>query len=102
MKGSRKVDSKDIFRKIVQGDDSESRIEISVCHSEMGLLRVNLRQQSWGGGIGWFTQSTIALDPLQARRLFAMHTDLIAVLDASSIDNRSSESEECIILKFPG
>jgi hypothetical protein len=40
------------------------------CQSDHGS-QIELRQQSWGAGVGWFTQSTVRLDPEQVAGLRA-------------------------------
>ena len=37
-------------------------------HGE-GYTRIELRQQTWGEGIGWFTQNTMPLEPQQVGQL---------------------------------
>lgn len=34
-----------------------------------GTSQVHLRQQSWGEGLGWYTQSSVQLDPQQVAGL---------------------------------
>ena len=41
-----------------------------VVHSHFaGQSRIELRQQTWGEGIGWFTQNTMRLEPQQVAQL---------------------------------
>jgi hypothetical protein len=37
--------------------------------SQLEGSRVELRQQSYGAGVGWFTQSTVSLEPHQVAEL---------------------------------
>lgn len=45
------------------------RIEIVLCQSPGHPTCLQLRQQSWGDGIGWFTQSSVQLEPEQVAAL---------------------------------
>lgn len=45
------------------------RIELVLCHQPGQAARLQLRQQSWGDGVGWFTQSSIELEPEQVAGL---------------------------------
>lgn len=41
-----------------------------VVHSHFAdQSRIELRQQTWGEGIGWFTQNTMRLEPQQVAQL---------------------------------
>ena len=48
----------------------DQRTIVVLCHGESGS-QIELRQQSWGAGVGWFTQSTVRLDPEQVAGLRA-------------------------------
>lgn len=47
------------------------RVVVVLCQAANQPTRVELRQQSWGEGVGWFTQSTVPLDPDQVAQLRA-------------------------------
>jgi hypothetical protein len=47
------------------------RIEIVLCQGPHKATCLQLRQQSWGDGIGWFTQSSVQLEPDQVAALKA-------------------------------
>ena len=46
------------------GSHEHDRAIVVLCR-QAGESRVELRQQSWGEGVGWYTQSTVALEPSQ-------------------------------------
>lgn len=48
----------------------DQRAIVVLRQSESGS-QIELRQQSWGAGVGWFTQSTVRLDPEQVAGLRA-------------------------------
>ena len=48
----------------------DQRTIVVYCHDADGS-QLELRQQSWGAGVGWFTQSTVRLDPEQVAGLRA-------------------------------
>src|SRR5687767_13203273 len=50
---------------------SESERLLLVLSTAPDHSRIELRQQSFGEGIGWFTQSTITLEPSQVAELRA-------------------------------
>ncbi len=54
---------------IIDGQTSNERIALVLCHEIGQASHVELRQQSWGDGVGWFTQSTLALEPFQVAQL---------------------------------
>jgi hypothetical protein len=49
---------------------ASDREQVVVCHVQTAEgSRVELRQQSWGEGLGWFTQSSVQLEPHQVAGL---------------------------------
>ena len=54
---------------IIDGQTPNERIALVLCHEVGQASHVELRQQSWGDGVGWFTQSTLALEPYQVAQL---------------------------------
>jgi hypothetical protein len=52
------------------GDDE--RLEIALCQVPGEGSQLELRQQTWGEGIGWFTQGRVRLDPQQVGELRAV------------------------------
>ena len=46
------------------GSHECDRALVVLC-AEAGKSHVELRQQSWGEGVGWFTQSKVTLEPNQ-------------------------------------
>ena len=51
---------------ILPGSRENERIAVLLTGNNGGL---ELQHQSWGEGVGWFTQSSVALDPIQATLL---------------------------------
>ena len=47
------------------GEGPTERLAVVCC----GGQRYELRQQSWGNGLGWFTQSSVTIDANQAKSL---------------------------------
>ena len=53
---------------LLPAHNPRERLVVVLCHHPGGS-RVELRQQSWGEGIGWFTQHGIRLEPGQVAQL---------------------------------
>lgn len=45
------------------------RLVVVLSHAPDGSTQLELRQQSWGDGLGWFTQSSVQLEPEQVAGL---------------------------------
>lgn len=45
------------------------RVLVVLCHAPSGNTQLELRQQSWGEGLGWYTQSSVQLEPEQVASL---------------------------------
>ena len=58
----------EIILATIPGAREDEQLEVALCQFTDGS-RVELRQQTWGEGIGWFTQSTIHLEPSQVAGL---------------------------------
>ena len=52
----------------IDGQVVNERLQVVLCTGDASS-RVELRQQSWGDGIGWFTQSSISLQSDQVGQL---------------------------------
>lgn len=52
----------------IAGTTEKERLLVVLCQHS-GESRLEMRQQSFAEGIGWFTQSTIALEPSQVAEL---------------------------------
>ncbi len=50
------------------GETSGERLSIVRCGVGQNQT-FELRQQSWGNGVGWFTQSCVVIQPCQVRAL---------------------------------
>ncbi len=55
--------------RILPGSSETERIAVVLCPSGEEGSRLELRQQSYSEGIGWFTQSTVRLEPSQVADL---------------------------------
>jgi len=53
----------------LSGTSEQERVLIVLCSTAGANSHIELRQQSFGDGVGWFTQSTIALEPHQVAEL---------------------------------
>jgi len=53
---------------ILAGSSETERVVLILVMTTAGSL-VELRQQSWGEGVGWFTQSSVQLEPAQVAEL---------------------------------
>lgn len=51
---------------ILPGENPSQRVAVMVVGKNGGI---ELQHQSWGVGVGWFTQSSVTLDPVQATLL---------------------------------
>jgi hypothetical protein len=58
----------EIVLSTIGGATDKDRLLVVLCN-QSGESRLELRQQSFGDGIGWFTQSTVALEPSQVAEL---------------------------------
>jgi hypothetical protein len=54
---------------ILPGADDNHRLVVLLRLGTSGSSWIELRQQSWGEGLGWFTQSTLPLEPHQVAAL---------------------------------
>jgi hypothetical protein len=54
----------------IPGSSENERLAVVHRHDAAGS-RIELRQQTWGEGIGWFTQTTLPLAPQQLADLRA-------------------------------
>lgn len=50
------------------GSSDRDRLLVVLCQADHGS-QVELRQQSWGEGLGWYTQGTVHLEPSQVAGL---------------------------------
>jgi hypothetical protein len=51
------------------GSSSTERVLVVLCQDAGEPSRLEMRQQSWGVGVGWFTQSSVKLEPSQVSQL---------------------------------
>ncbi|MEE3372562.1 MAG: hypothetical protein VX346_24710 [Planctomycetota bacterium] len=51
------------------GQTEDDRVVIVLSQQVMGPNTLELRQQSWGEGVGWFTQSSVEMSPRQVADL---------------------------------
>lgn len=62
----------------IPGSNDRERMLVVVARREQGT-RLILRQQSWGDGVGWYTQKSVEVEPQQLNSLRA------ALGEASSV-----------------
>lgn len=55
---------------VIPGSVDGERLLVAHRHDSRGS-RIELRQQTWGEGIGWFTQNSVPLEPQQLAQLRA-------------------------------
>lgn len=63
--------TREIILSTIPGATETERLLLVLCTQPHLPSRIELRQQSYGDGIGWFNQSTIALEPSQVAELRA-------------------------------
>ena len=61
--------AREVVLSTLSGTTDKERLLVVLCNRLGEPSRLELRQQSFGDGIGWFTQSTIALEPSQVAEL---------------------------------
>ena len=52
---------KETILSVIPGADDQQRLVLVLCQAA-GSSRLELRQQSWGEGVGWFTQTSLPID----------------------------------------
>jgi hypothetical protein len=63
------MNSAEIILATVPGARDDEQLEIALCQIPGEGSQLELRQQTWAEGIGWFTQSRVRLDPQQVSEL---------------------------------
>ena len=79
----------------IAGSEPHQRLEVALTQGRDGRLAIDLRDQHYAEGIGWFDQRTLALDPRQFRQLKA-------VLGLNSSALEAFEDEPPATIPFPG
>ncbi len=79
----------------IAGSEPHQRLQVALTQGGDGRLAIDLRDQHYAEGIGWFDQRTLALSPQQFRQLQA-----VLGLQAATI--AEAEQEAPAILPFPG
>lgn len=62
-------DRQEVVLAVLEGTLARERTLLVHCHVADGISLIELRQQSWGDGVGWFTQSSVQLEPDQVAQL---------------------------------
>ena len=62
-------DRQDVVLAVLEGTLESERTLLVHRETANGGSIVELRQQSWGDGVGWFTQSSVQLEPEQVSQL---------------------------------
>src|SRR5262245_41534587 len=81
---------------VLPGPGPHERVEVSLAPGRDGRLMIDLRQQHYAEGIGWFDQRTMSLEPAQFKQLQAA-----LGLKAAAWDDRQSDEPPATI-PFPG
>jgi hypothetical protein len=79
----------------IAGSEPHQRLQVALTQGGDGRLVIDLRDQHYAEGIGWFDQRTLALDPRQFRQLKA-------VLGMNSSALAEFEHETPATIPFPG
>ncbi|WZO99418.1 hypothetical protein EP7_001024 [Isosphaeraceae bacterium EP7] len=79
----------------IGGTAPEQRVEVSLVARRGGGLTIDLCEQHFAEGIGWYDQRSFALDPQQFRQIQAM-------LGLSSRQLEQASQESPATLPFPG
>jgi hypothetical protein len=79
----------------IGGTAPEQRVEVSLVTRRGGGLTIDLCEQHFAEGIGWYDQRSFALDPQQFRQIQAM-------LGLSSRQLDQAMQEAPATLPFPG
>lgn len=80
---------------MLSGSGPHQRVQVALAQRADGRLALDLREQHYAEGIGWFDQRTLELDPRQVRQLQAM-------LGSHSRRLDESEDEVPATVPFPG
>jgi hypothetical protein len=62
-------DCQDVVLAVLEGSLENERTLLVHCRAKNDSSLIELRQQSWGDGVGWFTQSSVQLEPDQVSQL---------------------------------
>ena len=63
------LDSQEVLLNTIPGGSENDRLAVILCHTNQHGSMIELHQQSWGEGVGWFTQSKVVLDSGQVAQL---------------------------------
>lgn len=80
---------------VLDGAAPGQRLDVSLVSRRDGRLAVELRQQHYAEGIGWFDQRSLELDPRQLRQLQAVLGQASPRLAAQAEESRD-------VIPFPG
>jgi hypothetical protein len=82
---------------MIDGSGPNERILVALRQSAEGSVAIELLQQHYGEGIGWFNQRSLSLDPLQLSQLQTL-------LGQPALANRlcSTSVQSRDVLPFPG
>jgi hypothetical protein len=81
----------------LEGSAPHQRMQVALGQRADGGLTIDLREQHYAEGIGWFDQRTMELDPRQFRQLQAvLGTERVVPMLAEALD------EPRATIPFPG
>ena len=81
---------------VLPGPGPHQRLQVALAPARDGRLMIDLREQHYAEGIGWFDQRTLSLEPAQFKRLQAALGLKAAVWDENDSD------EPPATIPFPG
>ncbi len=84
----------DVVLATIPGGSDQDRLQVVLSHDLDGRSTISLRQQSWGGGVGWFTQASLDLTPDQLRQLRALGGVSAVSAASDSAENASLRWDE--------
>jgi len=77
------------------GGAPQQRLQVELVQGRDGRLTIDLREQHFAEGIGWFDQRSISLEPRQVRQLQA-------VLGLKAAEVLDEPTEAPATIPFPG
>jgi hypothetical protein len=85
----------EVILAVLPGAQDDEQVEIVLCQLAGEGSIVELRQQTWGEGVGWFTQSRVRMAPQQI-------ADLRAVLGTGAARPKQNDLPRAFSRATPG
>ena len=83
------------------GASSSQRLRVAVARSECGQLKIDLRDQHYAEGIGWFDQRALSLTSAQFKELQAVLGVKVCARGRCA-EIQAQDDERPATLRFPG